>query len=366
MAVSGGIIGPTMRKWIPLLALIALLAACAPVADDLITITLIADGEKRSFDTSAVTVRDVLSETATTIGEYDRVTPVEHTLVENGMTIRVTRVEIQIEKVRQDIPFERRTVRDASVPEGQTRLLEPGVTGIEELTYRVTFEDSVQVSRQLIQEVTTLEPRTEVILIGARAEIKPVPITGTVAYIADRNAWVMIENSADRHRRTFSGDLDGRVFAASPGGTHLLFTRSTTETGASAPINTLWLIEAATSEAEPIRLMAENVLWAEWEPGCTVKETGTGCRISGRPTHSIRSCRRGRRRHHVQRVPDCAGAVCPVPYVRALDLDTNRKLVARRRLHTDHAARAGPDRGIPRRQSGIRRVGIGSQRQFDS
>ena len=279
MAVSGGIIGPTMRKWIPLLALIALLAACAPVADDLITITLIADGEKRSFDTSAVTVRDVLSETATTIGEYDRVTPVEHTLVENGMTIRVTRVEIQIEKVRQDIPFERRTVRDASVPEGQTRLLEPGVTGIEELTYRVTFEDSVQVSRQLIQEVTTLEPRTEVILIGARAEIKPVPITGTVAYIADRNAWVMIENSADRHRRTFSGDLDGRVFAASPGGTHLLFTRSTTETGASAPINTLWLIEAATSEAEPIRLMAENVLWAEWEPGCTVKETGTGCRI---------------------------------------------------------------------------------------
>ena len=120
MVVSSGIIQSTMRKWIPLLALAALLVACAPVGDSLTTVTLVADGEERTFNTSAVTVRDVLSETATTIGEYDRVTPVEPTLVRDGMTIRVTRVEFQIETVRQDIPFERRTVRDASVPEGQT------------------------------------------------------------------------------------------------------------------------------------------------------------------------------------------------------------------------------------------------------
>jgi len=232
------------------------------------------------LSTTALTVRDLLTETAITIGEFDHVTPVEPTFIQDGMTIRVTRVEIQIETERQEIPFERRIVRDASIPEGETRLLEPGVTGIEELTYRITLEDSVQVSRQLVQKITILEPRTEVILLGARAEIRPVPITGTVAYIAHRNAWVMATNSANQHRRTYSGDLDGRVFAVSPGGTHLLFTRAPTETDESAPINTLWLIETATSDAEPIGLQAESVLWADWEPECTVKENGTGCRIA--------------------------------------------------------------------------------------
>jgi len=269
-----------MRKWTVLLVLVALLAACAPIDVGPATVTLIADGETHTFTTDAVTVRDFLTETGITLGELDRITPLEPSLIHNGMTIRVTRVEVQTETERAEIPFERRTVSDASVAEGETRLLEPGVTGIEELTYRVTLEDSVRVSRRLVRQVQVVEPRTEVILVGARGEIRPVPITGTVSFIADRNAWVMISNTANTHRRTYSGDLDGRVLAVSPGGTHLLFTRTPTETGKSGLINTLWMIEAATSAADPIRLQADNVLWADWEPECTVKENGTGCRIA--------------------------------------------------------------------------------------
>jgi hypothetical protein len=90
----------------------------------------------------------------------------------------------------------------------------------------------------------------------------------------------MVGSSANQHRSTYIGDLDSRVFTVSPGGTHLLFTRSATETGESAPINTLWLIDTATSDAEPTGLGVESVLWADWEPDCTVKEAGTGCRIA--------------------------------------------------------------------------------------
>ena len=130
------------------------------------------------------------------------------------------------------------------------------------------------------------EPRAELLdiglelLIGIQADLKPVPITGTIAYIANSNAWVMQTTSPNQRRLTFTSDLDGQVFALSPDGFHLLFTRGPTETGESAPFNTLWMIETVAADAEPVRLEAENVLWADWAPECEGEPTGTNCRIA--------------------------------------------------------------------------------------
>ena len=276
-----------------LLLLLLSLAACVPDSSSH-TVTLIADGETRSLATDALTVRDLLAEASITLDENDRAVPVETTFIENGMTVRVIRVEVYSETEQRELPFERRTVHDASIPEGETRLLEPGVTGIEELTYRVTVEDGVEVERQLVQRVTLQEPRTEVILIGIQAELKPMPITGTVAYIANHNGWVMQTTSLNQRRLTHTGDMDGRVFALSSDGSYLLHTRvalpSTPPSippnggeeggGETAPLNTLWIIETATADAEPMQLQAESILWADWDPKCKITPTGTGCRIA--------------------------------------------------------------------------------------
>jgi len=258
--------------------LFLLLAACA--SGSARNVTLIADGETRTLATEALTVRDLLAEAGITLDEDDRVAPVEPTFVEDGMTVRVTRVEVRSETEQREIPFERQTVRDASIPAGETRLLEPGVAGIEELTYRITVEDGVEVERRLVRQVTLQEPRAELILTGARAELEPVVITGTVAYVVNHNVWVMQTTSPNRRRLTHTGDLDGRVFSLSPDGSYLLFTRVATETGESAPLNTLWMIETAAADAEPVRLEAENILWAGWAPECESTPTGSGCRIA--------------------------------------------------------------------------------------
>ena len=287
-AVSGGIICPAMGKRAALLLLFLLaLAACA--SDSSRTVTLVADGEARTLVTDALTVRDVLAEATILLDEDDRVEPVEPTFIEDGMTVRVVRVEVRTEAEQREVPFERRIVRDASIPAGETRLLEPGVTGIEELTYRITLEDGVEIERLLVRRVALRESRTEVVLVGVQAELKPVPITGTVAYVANRNAWVMQTTSPNQRRLTHIGDLDGRVFALSPDGSYLLFTRvpssfppsgGTEEDSEVAPLNTLWMIETATADAEPVQLEAESVLWAGWESRCKVTSTGAGCRIA--------------------------------------------------------------------------------------
>ncbi len=267
-------------------AFLILLTACGPIVptEEGVTVTLIADGETRVLTTTALTVRDLLDEAGLTLDADDLVTPVEPTLLADGMIVRVVRVEIRTETEQREIPFERRTVRDASVPVGETRLLEPGITGLEELTYRVRLEDGVEVERQLIRRVVLRETRTEVILVGAQAEHNSVPISGTIAYLSDRNGWVIQVASPNRRRLTHTGDLDGRVFALSSDGGYLLFTRVATDS-----LNSLWLVETATTDAEPVRLDAADVLWAGWEPGCQVSSGATGCRIAystGRPTES--------------------------------------------------------------------------------
>ncbi len=287
--------------------LLLALAACAPPANSR-TVTLVADGETRALNTEALTVRNLLVEAGVTLDADDLVTPVEPTFIEDGMTIRVIRVEVRTETEQREIPFERRTVGDASIPADETRLLEPGITGIEELIYRVTLEDGVETDRRLVRQVTIQEPRTEILRFGVQVERKAVPITGTVAYVANHNAWVMQTTSPNQRRLTHDGDLDGRVFALSPDGAYLLFTRVPPSVspnggeGASsdegevgedvppkegdeggnedAPLNTLWMIETAIADAEPLRLEAENVLWASWEPGCQIISPESGCRIA--------------------------------------------------------------------------------------
>lgn len=270
---------PAMSKWAALIPLLLALAACAPSPNDR-TVSLVADGETRTLPTEALTVRDLLAEADITLDENDRVEPTEPTLIRDGMTIQVIRVEKRTETERHEIPYDRRTVYDASVPAGETRLLEPGVTGIEELAYRVTLEDGVEVDRRLVRRTTVQEPRTEVLLVGTQAERKPISITGTVSYISNHNAWVMRTTSPNRRRLTHQGDLDGRVFALSHEGSHLLFTRAPTETGESAPLNTLWAMGTAAADAAPIQLEAEGVLWAGWEPGCEVSPESASCRIA--------------------------------------------------------------------------------------
>jgi Tol biopolymer transport system component len=196
------------------------------------------------------------------------------------MVVRVIRVDVRTETEQREIPFEREVGRDASIPAGETRLLQAGVTGLEEVTYRIIIEDDVEVDRQILRRVTLREPRNEIVLLGAQAELKPVPITGTVVFIADRNAWVMQTTSPNQRRLTHIGDLDGHVLALSPDGSHLLFTRVATETGESAPINTLWMIETAAVDAEAVQLEAGGVLWAGWAPDCRGTPTGVGCRIA--------------------------------------------------------------------------------------
>ena len=226
-------------------------------------ISLTADGQERTVASDATTVRALLEEYNIELGDLDRVEPPEVTALRDQMTVRVTRVEHQTYTITQTVPFERQTVRDIAVPTGENRLLQAGQPGLIERHYRITYEDHVESERVLLNEMLVQSPQAEVRLIGARPRPENVTITGTLAYLANQDAWVVRESSFQRRRLTSLGDLDGRVFSLSPDSQLLLFTRAVTE---SEHLNELWLVKTTEATPNPVPLNVTDILWADWHP----------------------------------------------------------------------------------------------------
>lgn len=231
-------------------------------------VTLVADGQRQQLETSADTVRDILGEAGLALSSLDYVTPPETARLTSGMTITVTRVLQHTEITTETLPFGRQTVRDATVIAGESRLIQSGKTGLLERTYRITLENDREVERALVKETVVEAPRDEMFLIGTRPVVQTVPISGTLVYLSQQDAWLLYENNRAPRRLTTLGDLDGRVFTLSPQGDRLLFTRAVT---ATEHLNELWLIRTAEADPNPIPLNLSDLLWADWAPDSTSK-----------------------------------------------------------------------------------------------
>jgi Tol biopolymer transport system component len=267
------------------LVLLLFLAACATPQRNPVHVTLVADGTRTPIasDAPTATVRDVLQQANVTLADLDRVRPPESVAISEGMTITVTRVIQRTESQTQTIPFIQQTVRDTTVPAGQSKVIQPGHNGTLVLTYRLTFEDGSQTERVQVQQEIVEPAVPEVVLVGIEDVLSAVPFTGTIAYIANNNAYVMRQATSNRRALTTSGDLDGRALALSPDGKWLLFTRTLTKTVEGSPLNTLWVVDTVQANATPKLLKTPGVIFAGWSPDGDSIAYSTATASSGQP-----------------------------------------------------------------------------------
>jgi len=251
-----------------LLVLLTILAACGrPQATaGSIEVSLEIDGSRRSLAVPAgSSVQQVLDDSGVALGALDRVEPPAYTTVSSGTTVTVTRVLEQFEIEQIVIPFERQTVRNESLPEGESRLLQPGENGLQEITYRILIEGDEEVSRSPVKNTVLQEPIPEIVMIGAQTARTPLQIAGNLVYISGGNAWLVQGTSGNRRPVVTSGDLDGRILQVSPDGEWLLYSRA--GNGNDGDLNSLWIISLSQAEPEAIELGVANVVhFADWAP----------------------------------------------------------------------------------------------------
>ncbi|MBC7250656.1 MAG: G5 domain-containing protein, partial [Anaerolineae bacterium] len=139
-----------------------LLISCQPARHRDVTVRV--DGQRLVVNTEARTVREVLQEANITLGDLDRTEPDLYVEVEAGMTINVIRVEERFITERRVLPFTQRTVKSEGIPEGETRLIQLGENGEEEITYKITFENGVEVNRAEVRRTVLKEPVDEIMV----------------------------------------------------------------------------------------------------------------------------------------------------------------------------------------------------------
>ncbi len=261
----------SLRTGFRLLAVIltvSLLTGCRSpqLTSAAITVGVSADGKSHNVTLPAgSTVSQALQAAGITLGDLDRVDPPSYTVLSNGDSIELTRVKEVFEAEEQIIPFDKQIVRNESLPEGETRLVQAGVNGQQELTYRRVLEDGVEVSKSVVKSVTLQDALPEIMMVGAQSSFAPLPVPGKLAYLAGGNAWVIDTSTANRIPLVTTGDLDGRIFAISPNGLYLIFTRRSAKP-ADQEINTLWAVRTSES-SKPFSTGITNVVhFADWIP----------------------------------------------------------------------------------------------------
>lgn len=80
------------------------------------------------------------------------------------------------EAVTEPVPFERTSVDDSTMPQGQTAVTTAGQNGERTRTYRVTLTDGKETKRELVSDTVTVPPITEVTSVGTYVEpVAPPP-----------------------------------------------------------------------------------------------------------------------------------------------------------------------------------------------
>ena len=213
---------------------------------------------------SDASVADALTAVGITVDGADIVSPAMPLPIPADGNIRVIRVTAEEVETEQVIPFQSQTVRNESLPDGETRIIQQGKNGTRRITTRYTYEDGVLKGNAVVSAVTVTEPVPEILMRGAKAEYSPIRINGRLIYVSGGNAWMMEGSTENRTPLISTGDLDGRVLDLSSDSRWLLFSR----TGKSEEINGLWMLDLSDWNAEPVSLRVSNVLhYASWLPG---------------------------------------------------------------------------------------------------
>jgi resuscitation-promoting factor RpfB len=252
------------------LALLLLLSGCAAPAVSATTtihITIQADGTSHAVDLpSGSSVTAALSAASLVPGALDRIEPSLTTVLKANAEVRLVRVQETYDVRQETIPYEHQSVRNESLPDGDTRLIQSGVNGLKEITYRRLVEDGKEISVTPVKETDVTDPIPEIVMVGVQLPFSPLAIPGRLAYLTAGNGWVMQTTTGIRYPVITTGDLDGHIFRLSPDGQWLLFSRKGSKSDPKA-INSLWIVKTDQGAVQPVDIKVANVvLFADWDP----------------------------------------------------------------------------------------------------
>lgn len=168
-------------------------------------VKIAADGEEKEIQSLGKTVDDVLNEAGISVSHLDQVTPSKESFLHQDLEIIVTRINVEEVTEEKEIDFETIEKEDDDLAWRKKKVKIKGEKGIKKITYRVTYKNGVEESKEKINSETTKEPVDEVVVTGTKIKVGKTKKgraswyawTGTMACAArmwPRGTWLRVTN----------------------------------------------------------------------------------------------------------------------------------------------------------------------------
>jgi uncharacterized protein YabE (DUF348 family) len=125
-------------------------------------------GKKLLARTQTKTIKDMLHEKGIVLGTQDGISTGLNAPITTDMNVAVWRNGVQTVTEEQPIDFTTDKIQDKDKEIGYRAIRTVGIPGKKQVTYQINMQNNVEVSRQVIQSVTTLEPTKQVEVVGAK------------------------------------------------------------------------------------------------------------------------------------------------------------------------------------------------------
>ena len=142
------------------------------------TLTITTGDETLQVTSSAPTVGEALAEAGIPLLGLDSSLPSDKEPVPSDGQIRIVRVSESVLLAQKPIAFETDLQASAEVPLDQTRILQPGETGLTVQRIRIRYEDGEEISRLTENETMVRPPKTRVLGYGTKVEVKTAVVDG--------------------------------------------------------------------------------------------------------------------------------------------------------------------------------------------
>jgi uncharacterized protein YabE (DUF348 family) len=146
-------------------------------------IILIDGGKSQIVRTFAKTVQDLLSEKKITIKKGDRINVGLTSNLKENMVIAIIRIKLRKIKIKETIDYGTIVKEDPNMLIGQNRVDREGKAGKKEVTFKITYENGIEISRKKIDEKILTEPIDEIVVKGTKMPVLDIQY-GRASYVA--------------------------------------------------------------------------------------------------------------------------------------------------------------------------------------
>jgi uncharacterized protein YabE (DUF348 family) len=135
--------------------------------------TFVFYGKTLQSYTQAKTVGEMLSLKGVNIAANDTVTPSASAPIVANMTVQLWKNGEQTVTVDEDVAFETEQIKDSNHEKTFKEVKTPGVNGKKTVTYKIVMQNGIEVSRAVVNSVTTKEAVKQVEIIGTKSVLPP-------------------------------------------------------------------------------------------------------------------------------------------------------------------------------------------------